>query len=184
MGLDITAYRQLKACEKPAGADEGDYDYDRFFEARPNPAFPGRDDGLVSKWFEFDQTRDGRFGFNAGSYSGYNDWREWLATLAGYPVALIHTEHRPPRQLHSAGAWEASSGPFWELINFADNEGTIGPVVSAKLAKDFAEWQERADAACAAMTQAGEAGAWFHQRYCDWRKAFEMAADGGAVDFH
>lgn len=183
MGLDITAYRRLKPCEKPPGADNGDFDYDRYFRPDRHEEFPGRDAGMTSEWYEIDQTEGGRDGFRAGAYSGYNQWREWLAALVGYPT-IAHTDHRGSRLLHSAGAWEADGGPFWELIHFSDCEGTIGPVVSAKLAKDFAEWDERAQAACAAMTQAGEPGAWFHQRYCDWRAAFELAADGGAVDFH
>ncbi len=165
MGLDITAYKQLKPCDKPPGADDGDYDYDRFFRSNPNPNFPGRDVGLIGEWFEYRGEAESRHSFRAGSYSGYNKWRDWLAKLAGYG--------------HSAGAWTATSGPFFELIDFSDSEGTIGPVVSAKLAKDFAEWDERAKA-----DARKEKFEWFYVLYCDWRLAFEMAADGGAVDFH
>jgi len=61
--------------------------------------------------------------FRAGSYSGYGEWRNSLATVAGFRSA----RH----------AWEnAHSGPFFELLNFADNDGVIGPEVSAKLARD------------------------------------------------
>jgi hypothetical protein len=36
--------------------------------------------------------------------------------------------------------WAARpEGPFVELIDFADNEGMIGPRAAAKLAKDFAD---------------------------------------------
>ena len=58
-------------------------------------------------------------------------WNE-LATLAGYAGA--------------DDAWERTDGPFWELINFSDCEGVIGPKTSAKLAGDFAAFQEKADA--------------------------------------
>jgi hypothetical protein len=60
-----------------------------------------------------------------------------------------------------------------ELINFADNEGIIGTTACAKLAKDFAEH----------AAKAGRNG-WCAKLYRDWQTAFEMAADGGCVDFH
>ena len=67
----------------------------------------------------------------------------------------------------------ARATPFYELINFSDCEGFIGPKTSAKLAKDFAAWQEKA----------GERG-WFSEKYAQWRAAFELAANGGVVQFH
>ena len=53
----------------------------------------------------------------------------------------------------------------------------IGSAVSAKIAKDFAEFDEKAK-----TIQVGSYG-WFYGLYQEWRKAFEMAADGGAVNF-
>lgn len=70
---------------------------------------------------------------------------------------------------------EDGTSPFFELIHFADNEGVIGPVVSAKLAKDFRDNYERAKAF-------GD-GYWL-SKYEKWMAAFEMAADNGAVEFH
>lgn len=72
---------------------------------------------------------------------------------------------------HAAGAWQAEGGPFWELIHFADNEGTIGPATAAKLAKDFAEFQAEAD-----KLEDDVEARWFREKYADWRKAFEVAA--------
>jgi hypothetical protein len=76
---------------------------------------------------------------------------------------------------HDAAAWGMSEGPFWELIHFSDCEGTIGPEVSAKLAQDFARYQDQADA---------HPDERFRDLYATWRTAFEMASQGGAVDFH
>lgn len=76
---------------------------------------------------------------------------------------------------YAASAWAATGGPFWELINFSDCEGVLGPATSAKLAGDFATWQEKAD------QHPDEA---FRVLYARWRKACEMAADGGALVFH
>lgn len=67
------------------------------------------------------------------------------------------------------------SAAFEELIWFSDCEGTIGTAVSAKLAADFAAYQPKADA---------HPDDYFRRKYAEWRHAFEMAADGGAVSFH
>jgi hypothetical protein len=72
--------------------------------------------------------------------------------------------------------WENhSTGPFYELINFFDNEGTLGPVVAAKLAKDFADHRSKAEQV---------EDVFFVESYREWDKAFQMAAKQGAVEFH
>jgi hypothetical protein len=162
VGLDITVYRKLHPA--PEGC-----------EAAFNPHvldYPERANGLPSGPVHGEVV----FGFRAGSYSGYNEWREQLAKLAGYPAVLHRSSwEKEQRARHAAGAWAATEGPFWELINFSDCEGTIGPRVAFKLAKDFAEWQERADAID---------DDYFKSKYAEWRRAFETAQDFGAVDFH
>lgn len=177
MGLDITAYRKLEEV-RPVAGDEDGYDEGlaSFYESKD---FPGRFEGLKEGVF---YRAAEEHGFRAGSYSGYSAWRDWLAKLAGYPAAGaepsddsfrdIYRKHHP----HAADVWKRDSGPFYELINFTDCDGTLGPVVAAKLAKDFAEYDERAKAAADPD--------WYYDLYCEWRKAMEMAADGGAVDFH
>ena len=70
--------------------------------------------------------------------------------------------------------WNA---PFVELINFPDNEGVIGPVVAAKLAKDFAEFEHRAEEYSASIPDGTD---WL-ENYREWKCAFEMAAKDGAV---
>ena len=115
-------------------------------------------------------------GFRAGSYSGYNHWREKLAEIAGYPSIETDRFGSGLKEMrHDAGAREAGSGPFYELIWFSDCEGIIGPITSAKLARDFADFQAKADAV--------EDDYW-REKYGKWRQAFEMAAEEGAVDFH
>ena len=160
MGLDISAYRKLEKVRDFTSEDE-DYYAEGLVHVYPNNDFPGRFDGLDEKALY----KPGEsFGFRAGSYGVYNAWREWLARLVG----------TTPNE-----AWAGFyHGPFAELINFSDCEGTIGPVVAAKLAKDFAEWDDRAKGSAPADR------AWNYEVYKDWRKAMEMAADNGAVDFH
>lgn len=108
------------------------------------------------------------YGFRAGSYSGYNWWRNELAKMAGYAAR----EHRGETS-YCLDCWDGLAGPFSELINFSDCEGTIGSQYGAKLARDFAEFDTRAKAM----------GEEFYESSREWRKAFDMAADNGAVIF-
>src|SRR5882724_5662761 len=159
MGLDITAYRQIKAAG-PMPKD-GDYDYETLAYLYVNQDFPGHAEGIDSETlYSFTE----KMKFRAGSYSGYNEWRNELAKMAyGKPARYVWNNRK--------------SGPFFELINFSDCEGALSASISIKLAADFAKYQPRADQW--AETLAGHEGERFHNRYTDWRKAFEMAADNG-----
>ena len=162
MGLDISAYQKLTKCAK----DYGD-DYDAGYEAGAMyltiiDSFANAADGY-SGWYETSGEKS--FGFRAGSYGGYNTWRAWLAQLVGNTAEKIWEKHEP--------------GPFVELINFSDCEGTIGPKTSAKLAKDFAEWHDRA---VLFGKKIGED--WFIDKYNQWAIAFNLAANDGVVTFH
>src|SRR5437763_1488505 len=143
MGLDITAASKIKwiAATLP---DEGSYG-DYFWVGAQPDEFEAQADGLEPGLYETADEID----FRAGSCSGYNEWREQLAQFAGYPARPANFAEAVPGRLpkeHSAGAWATTGGPFWELINFSDCEGVIGPKTSAKLAQDFAEYQVKADA--------------------------------------
>lgn len=168
MGLDITAASKIELIP------DAPVDLDAFHIGANPDEFADRADGLKPGLYR----SHAELNFRAGSYSGYNAWREQLAELAGYPAQPANfgdaVRGRPPKE-HSAGAWSATSGPFWELINFSDCEGVIGPRTSAKLAKDFADHQAKADA---------HPDEWFRDLYAMWRRAFELASDAGAVDFH
>jgi hypothetical protein len=159
MGLDVTAYKNLKKVDNPQIDKDGDLvNWDT--EWRPGASmewsesvWPGRGKGVEAKTvYSYEEDYD----FRAGSYSGYNYWREQLACFKG-EVA------------------------FQELVDFADNEGVIGPVVSKKLAKEFSDYEEEAKEFSKTL---GENGDWWFEKYLDWKKAFEMAIENGAVDFH
>lgn len=176
MGLAITAYKGLTKIDCVFDADREPIDpetreaIDYDFMSYVNPDFPERAEGIESRVV---YKADDSVSFRAGSYGRYNAWREELAKLAGYP-AVAYERYGQTSMRHDAGAWAALSGPFHELINFSDCEGVIGPVVSAKLAQDFADFQEKADS---------HNDEYFRSRYANWRQAFEMAAINGAVDF-
>ena len=158
MGLDIRAYKNLQVVVNPQIDEDGDIiNWDT--EWNPGASmvwaeenFPGRAEGIDS---EKVYTWEKDFEFRAGSYSGYNQWRSHLESFA-------------------------IGDSFQELINFADNEGVIGFIVSKKLAKDFLENEERAKEFDKTL---GEDQWWFN-KYKKWKEAFEMASDNGAVDFH
>lgn len=171
MGLDITYYREIKKLDAVFNDDGAPVDaktgipIEDFYWAIPNPHYD-RSDGIAPGPYHYEDSD----GFRAGSYSGYSSWRNQLAKLAGYKE-----EESRDGYGFSMGAWKADSGPFWELINFSDCEGTIGPKTSAKLAMDFANFQEMANA---------HEDEWFRDLYAEWRTAFETASNNGAVSFH
>lgn len=177
MGLDITAYRKVRLMDTELTRKDEDY-YDFVeenggFTTYVNEAFPGRADPILDgRGYETDEEA---FGFRAGSYSGYNDWRNQLAELAGYACVESERPYRGKELRCDESAFNADSGPFHELISFSDCEGIIGSVAAKKLAKDFADFQEKADSF---------GDEYFRRKYADWRKACEMAADDGCIKFH
>lgn len=170
MGLDVTAYKNLKK-ETLVVSEDDDAGYELgWFRAYVNPDFPERAEDVEDRaWYSYEECCDGI----SRSYGGYSVWRNQLAELAGWPIDSHETDSG--RRSHAASAWKATGGPFWELIFFADNEGVIGARISAKLAKDFADYQQKADA---------HPDEWFRSGYADMRRAFELAACNGCVDFH
>ena len=166
MGLDITAYSQLEAVgvHVPSGEwceDDnhvGAYAYDSFPQSFRGLPVLGTKDYPGAKFLEggcYAVTPDTEYhGFSAGGYGGYNAWREDL-----------QKQFNPTRE---------AEAPFYELIWFADNEGSIGPDAARDLLADFREHADRY------VPQ----WSWAEAKYQDWTRAFELAADGGLVRFH
>lgn len=169
MGLDITAYSKIKIV--PDGFKDGDViDWYNHFSIYINPHFQTHSQGLQEGVaYSYDKSH----GFRAGSYSGYNGWREQLAKMAGYP-AIERPRFDQKETRHDAGAFAATSGPFWELINFSDCEGAFGETVCKKLLADFDQFASEAE----------KDDSYFKERYRDWHKAIRLGADGGCVCFH
>lgn len=167
MGLDITAYRKLTKVEDPIdymNKDGNVKNYTTHLRVSISSDFPSQAEGLEDgAIYIFSKIMS----FRAGSYSGYNSWRDHLAIMAGYSSAR--------------NAWHQVNpvGPFVEIINFTDCDGIIGPVVSKKLAQDFADHQPIAEQYAKEHNLS-----WWLGLYTMWRKAFVMAADDGAIEFH
>jgi hypothetical protein len=169
MGLDITAWQKVRRLTtKSDGTFEewlGDEEETTQFYVVEK--FAAAADGFMSGAYAV--TGDA-IEFQAGSYGAYNIWRDQLAQLVGHKDA--------------AAVWASPKpGPFIELINNADNEGTIGPKTSAKLARDFAEWADRVPAFARTIDD-GPSRDWFVSRYKLWWDAFTLAAGEGAVELH
>jgi hypothetical protein len=169
MVLDVSAYSNIKLLENVHLDEDGDPVDDAeelvdYFQPCVNAHYPSHAEGIENgALYGYEE----EFGFCAGSYSGYNTWRNSLAHLAGYESAKHVWDH------------PGLVGPFVELINFSDCEGVIGASLSAKLAKDFADFNDRAK-----KTAAKYGGDWFYSLYQEWQKAFELAAQNGAISFH
>lgn len=156
MGLDITVYMNIH--NEREDDDDGSI-ADNIITFCINPRFPLAAPDIPENcvWSYSDS-----WAFCAGSYPGYNEWRDRLATLAGFPKDW--TERKNSTNL-----------PFYELVWFSDCDGVIGPATCAKLAKDFEEWSDRAH---------GIGPDWFIRLYDDFKQAFKDAANNGAVEFH
>lgn len=168
MGLDISVYANVKfVAEYVAG--EWLEDCEIFVSPEYENTFPGRALPLRVGWY----TGERVFGFRAGGYSFYNEWRNLLAKAAGYPSDSYVWRNVP-------------EGPFVELINFYDNEGVLGASVCRKLYSDFCR---PGVVQCAKEVLSVSANQmqmeYFEERYNNFKKAFELAGEhNGAVVFH
>lgn len=166
MGLDITAYSHLKHIGKHYNGEwcEAEnhihaFAYDSFPQSFRGLPVIGEMAGhnyrfLDAGCYELtDATKT--HGFPAGSYGGYHGWRQNL-----------QEQFNPNR---------TPDGPFFELIWFADNEGTIGPDAARDLLADFREHTDRYQPFFQIPDQ---------DPYPDWTLACELAADNGLISFH
>jgi hypothetical protein len=176
MGLDVTAFQEMKlinACRNEDGEiidPETGKEVESAVEIWDNTDFPGRAAPLHSKCvYSYEEA----MAVPGQGYGGFSNWRETLAKISGWPL----TEYESwgaIKKWHSAGAWAATEGPFWELINFSDCEGFIGTDACKKLCADFAQYKE------AASKEDGN----FYTRYLQWHEAVIFASANGALQFH
>ena len=170
-GLDITAYEDLTVVQSPRLDKDGISTEQNQVKLAPSDfaeRFAGLTAGAVY-WYQ------SSFDFRAGSYSGYNYWRNELAKLAGYEQTSHKSVNGKTELRYDATVWKIKRGPFWEFIDFSDAEGVIGPVVCKRVYRDFLQYQ------AAASKHPDE---YFRTSYGDWKKAFSMCASGGAIVFH
>lgn len=187
MGLDITAWSHIKRMEEQ---DPDDYSCIRVWRHSSFPLHCELEEGCYETTDLTDVHR-----FRAGSYSGYNVFRDVLTLCTtGVP---------------SSSFWENEDlyqeSPFFELVNFSDCDGAIGPKYSALLYEDFVQNRERFIANVRQeidysketsdplalepefildLNLSEETIAYYIEQYDNWLKAFELAKDDGLVEFH
>jgi hypothetical protein len=188
MGLDISALSNIKRSEVQ---DPEDYDSIRIWH---NPNFPDHCELEEGSYEETSATRGHRF--SAGPYSGHGQFRNVLAQCTlGVKTDTI---------------WEAEdiymNQPFFNLLNFSDCEGTIGPEYSEALYENFRDNRERfirnlkQEIDFAKVTEdplsiepefilddfnlSDEDIQYYIELYDNWTLAFELAKDDGIVQFH
>lgn len=157
MGLDIRAFKRLKEVKNPKFDEYVELiDYENQWQPGAGmewseSVWPGKGKPIAPKSvYEWEDC----YCFRAGSYSGYNWWRDCLNEFSGNVA-------------------------FQELIDFADNEGVIGSELSKKLYEDFHIYHDKAKEYSEKISN----GSWWFEKYCEWERAFEMAKDDGAVEF-
>lgn len=177
MGLDVHAYSKITYLQPQP---EGEEARDTAEEAGARELYSANGYDRLRPQAEGFYSLDGEdLHINCGAYSRYGRWRENLARLAGWPLGE-YEQYGRKWPSHVATAWEAEQGPFWELINFGDNEGSIGAEVAKKLLADFEHYHESIAERALLMQDEGQE---FMRFYRQWQAGFALAADGGAVYF-
>jgi hypothetical protein len=192
MGLDIFAASHLRYVRPvPRGkafdrleaelARKGKSIGDAYFLLSPNQAcFRQRLSGMKPGLYAYTRATR-RYSFRAGSYSGYNWWRNQLSLfIFGVDDATVWGSPRDFR-----------GDPFVELINFTDCDGRIGTRVSAKLGEDFTTYARSARKHTPVPVESEDTQGWdeadqlryWRELYRDFGRAFRLAAKNGALEF-
>lgn len=168
MGLDITAYADLKLVGTAMDGDDYEERFDwvstLYIYGPTLDLWPSHIEGAnLVRGGVYQFSKQWKFG--AGSYSGYNFWREELSLCAlGVSPETIWDDFERWKDL-----------PFAYLINFSDCEGYIAGKTAQRLFEDFEQHKEN--------SRVWGSDYW-RQTYNDWHKAFRLAAQNGLVDFH
>jgi len=175
MGLDVYAVKNAKRIEDPKVSEVDDLDC--VFGGH----FADRLGSLVDGEYYEGELSDAHFGCGYGRYGVF---REMLAQLAGYApknteepkpgendfMGRLYAFHHP----HFVATLNSDGGPFYELINFSDCEGYIGPECCKKLADDFESFSDAAD---------NHDNEWFKEKYFDMKRLFLDGSQSGYVRF-
>lgn len=151
MGLDVKVFQNIT--KLPNDAEDYDFiahNYKEFNERSKNLEWYG-------KYKAADKKR-----MISYSCSLHNDFRRELAVLIG-------KERR---------FWESSDVPkdvpFYELFDFADNEGTIDWESSQNIYNDFVKYKQSATE---------KLPVYYLEIYDRWLETFELGKDGGVIVF-
>lgn len=166
MGLDIHAWSQAEkvehydACSDDsdvcACSDELDVCVAYVISPEFHASLAGLDDGSMYRG-------SGEEAHFSASYSGYNRLRDAIS-LAGIGVGA--------RQVWG-DAERHSEHPLFPLVNFADNEGTIGPLAAARIHEGLT--------ATGVRDLVGGASTWTIRQFDDLVEVFRVGSTGMVV---
>jgi len=174
MGVTIRAYPGVKYIER--GDPEKETNGVAYFY--PEESFIERMDGFDPGLYQYDPEDTKQISF---SYSGYNLWRDMLARIIHGCSAAHIWDHK---EVYVDTA-------FYELVDFSDCEGTIGPKTCEKLARDFKDHigrvrayvEEMEDSTVVRLPRPPSSREWLEQ-YEQFSAIFTLAANGaGFVKF-
>lgn len=168
MGLDISVYERVELVTEVHAVEDSDgricYEDKGHIKPYQEGCFQHNNGGIEPSKCYISTGEE--TGFRAGSYGYYGEWRRQLClTATGMEIEVLWDS--PEKYFDQ---------PFWNLINFSDCEGVIGPTICAKLAEEFRTHRENV------RPQLDEE--WGQPKYDEWQEAFELAAAGGMVVFH
>lgn len=104
------------------------------------------------------------------SYGGHYHFRAELADAVGLDFEAIVGA----KTIEEVEEHYTKRTPFIDLLNFADNEGTLGSLACARLSWDFAK-----HASARSRLDSRYQGLWDA-----WRRCVDLAANTGLIDFH
>ena len=154
MGLDITAYKNIRIRELTKD-EEGEYYFSNSGFKQSN--MPNLENKEIQ--IEFD---DG-FDFRAGSYGGYNRFRNQLCLASN--------------NISADELWKSENEnlKFYWLINFTDCDGYIGTDYCKILYDEFVKYEKEIKLSL---------DEYYYQTYDNFKEAFRLGADNGLVSFH
>ena len=166
MGLSISYYSNIKYTGKN---DEDKFEYkDKCCYLYGNDSFPNHFDINKSGVYIYEK----RGTFNAGSYSTYSQFRHDLQTMAIFSNGITNINY---------DEYDEKSIPFYELIHFSDCEGSINADICKKIFKDFEDNSKKIKKQLDMSKDRDET---FWYLYKQFKKAFRVASNNGAVTFH
>lgn len=172
MGLDITAYSNIKKDEENGevlGLYSTGFIQSNLKEFETNYEILDEDGEVIEPLL----TCDDGYGFRAGSYGGYGEFRRILCTAIN--------------EIDLSEMWENDNKisiqnlPFFWLLNFSDCEGYIGTDYCKILYKDFVNNEDKFREA---MKEFEDYGQYYIDTYLDFKNALEVASNNGVLSFH
>jgi len=110
-----------------------------------------------------------------------------LAVVAGYTdinnVFESYEKEFRLLKIKKLNGEEVKMKPFYEILNFSDCEGIIGPEICKKLYEDFVNFDNKAKTYSKANNQYYLNNN-FYDLYLKFKEAFKVTSDNGIVSFH